>query len=635
MSDILLVEQATPSTPSSGQRLVYPKSGSVLAHKDDAGTEYLLAHMTAALTSGRFALAGAGGALTDSAAFTYSGSDAIFTGNITALKLIVSNIAGDPLLINSAAANGGYATWQRSGVDKAYFGAAKQLNGSLSADDFGIDVRGGGIFYILTGGVVSFQADTAGDVTLPAGALVSKGALAANQTSAFVLDQPDANTGRLIAFGPDAATAGAIEIRQVANDGTSPIFVHTFDNAGGLTLAGALTLPGNLTAGDNVADAHTITGALSISGTNSTNVLKIAASGGDLLAIQPFPSGSGAALITFNAGLTDFEPATYTAESHTFNYRTGVGTAAAGITLDSSGNTTLAGLLNVSGVTTTLGSGTTGTNNAILNIDSGSGASAFSSLGFLRNSSTKTQIGVAGANGQFIVGAIANDFCIAAIQTVRISADSGTTNGIVLDNSGDVTLPAGALIAKGLGAAAQTSACGVEQIDVNTSRLVAWGPDGATVGVLHISQRASDDSPSFTHTFDNAGKLTLAGDLAVTGTTINMTTSGTTLTVGVGADNGTVSAGVFTDRTKYYEGDALAELRAIRSKDGHIDHDTLPAFARANVKKGEETVVERDLGASISMLTVGVGQLDSITEELLAWKAKAETALAQHGITIQ
>lgn len=122
-----------------------------------------------------------------------------------------------------------------------------------------------------------------------------------------------------------------------------------------------------------------------------------------------------------------------------------------------------------------------------------------------------------------------------------------------------------------------------------------------------------------------------------TGTTINMVASGTTLTVGVGVDNGTVSAGVFTDRTKYFEGDALTELCAIRGKDGQLDHDTLPEFTRANVthdimgdveteidgkvvvqldKVGEETVVERDLGATVSMQIVAIQQLEARVKQL-------------------
>ena len=133
--------------------------------------------------------------------------------------------------------------------------------------------------------------------------------------------------------------------------------------------------------------------------------------------------------------------------------------------------------------------------------------------------------------------------------------------------------------------------------------------------------------------------LSISSALAVSmpGTAINMTTSGTTLTVGVGADNGTVSAGVFTDRTKHFDGDALAELSAIKGVNGHIDHNSLPAFARARVRKdviadvekevdgklvvskekvGEEFAVERDLGAMISMLVVAVQQIGSRLDKL-------------------
>lgn len=42
MSDLLLEEQATPSTPSSGQGLVYFKSDGLLYTKDDAGNESLV-----------------------------------------------------------------------------------------------------------------------------------------------------------------------------------------------------------------------------------------------------------------------------------------------------------------------------------------------------------------------------------------------------------------------------------------------------------------------------------------------------------------------------------------------------------------------------------------------------------------
>jgi len=88
----------------------------------------------------------------------------------------------------------------------------------------------------------------------------------------------------------------------------------------------------------------------------------------------------------------------------------------------------------------------------------------------------------------------------------------------------------------------------------------------------------------------------------------------------------------------FYQGDALTEIKKIKpTADGHIDYDTLPAFARKVVKVGVfedreivkdgKSIVEkvkvgevdeprRDLGAMISMLTVAVQQLTARIEKL-------------------
>jgi hypothetical protein len=77
-----------------------------------------------------------------------------------------------------------------------------------------------------------------------------------------------------------------------------------------------------------------------------------------------------------------------------------------------------------------------------------------------------------------------------------------------------------------------------------------------------------------------------------------------------------VSALTFTDRTPYYEGDALSEIMKIKGNSGKIDHSTLPKFAQR--KNGEES--GRDLGAMISMFTVAIQQLkeqnDSLKNEI-------------------
>lgn len=97
---------------------------------------------------------------------------------------------------------------------------------------------------------------------------------------------------------------------------------------------------------------------------------------------------------------------------------------------------------------------------------------------------------------------------------------------------------------------------------------------------------------------------------------------------------GDVSALTFTDRTPFYEGDALTEIKRIKGtqKNG-IDHLTLPDFVKAKVikkihekdsKTGERKLIEiietdeRNLGNMISVLTVAVQQLTKKVEDLEA-----------------
>lgn len=73
-----------------------------------------------------------------------------------------------------------------------------------------------------------------------------------------------------------------------------------------------------------------------------------------------------------------------------------------------------------------------------------------------------------------------------------------------------------------------------------------------------------------------------------------------------------VSALSYTDRTPFYSGDALEEIKKISGKNGEIDHSTLPAFAQKDVG-GEPG---RDLGAMISILTKAIQQLQAKIELL-------------------
>jgi hypothetical protein len=94
-----------------------------------------------------------------------------------------------------------------------------------------------------------------------------------------------------------------------------------------------------------------------------------------------------------------------------------------------------------------------------------------------------------------------------------------------------------------------------------------------------------------------------------------------------------VNALVFTDRTPWYSsGDALKELQKIKGKNGKIDHASLPDFARMiqkhqDKKKGTVIDTTRDLGATITMLTVAIQQLSAQVDSL-----KAAQGGAPHGM---
>lgn len=80
------------------------------------------------------------------------------------------------------------------------------------------------------------------------------------------------------------------------------------------------------------------------------------------------------------------------------------------------------------------------------------------------------------------------------------------------------------------------------------------------------------------------------------------------------------SALSFTDRTPFYEGDAISEIKSIKGKNGKIDHTTLPSFAKVKRKviidKKEVEQDERDLGAMISIHTKALQELIERLERL-------------------
>lgn len=100
-----------------------------------------------------------------------------------------------------------------------------------------------------------------------------------------------------------------------------------------------------------------------------------------------------------------------------------------------------------------------------------------------------------------------------------------------------------------------------------------------------------------------------------------------------------VSALSFTDRTPFFEGDALNEIKKIKGSKGKIDHNSLPSFAKRSIKsrtyeriKGNsklkhdsklhcidtKIVPGRDVGAMVSIITVGIQQLIDRVEKIEA-----------------
>lgn len=73
------------------------------------------------------------------------------------------------------------------------------------------------------------------------------------------------------------------------------------------------------------------------------------------------------------------------------------------------------------------------------------------------------------------------------------------------------------------------------------------------------------------------------------------------------------SALSFTDRTPFFDGDALTAIAGIKGIDGKIDHSTLPEFAR-HYPTNPKDEPERDIGAMVSILTRAAQQLSARLE---------------------
>lgn len=237
-------------------------------------------------------------------------------------------------------------------------------------------------------------------------------------------------------------------------------------------------------------------------------------------------------------------------------------------------------------------------------------------------------------NFRHTVGVVTDDWIIGT-GVYRPGTDFQLGDGsaeklTILTSSGFVgilnTAPSTAL---GIGGATATLTFGSATSESGPFAIAVLGSGGATPATkgtgygrnLTITAGASDNTAGRA-----GGDVYLRGGVPVSPSTAygNVIMADQGGAVGIGMTNPTngilevagnayfsanVSALSYTDRTPYFEGDALAEIMAIKGRNGKIDHTTLPQFAVVKKMVNEKEVQERDLGAMISILTVSMQQL--------------------------
>ena len=252
--------------------------------------------------------------------------------------------------------------------------------------------------------------------------------------------------------------------------------------------------------------------------------------------------------------------------------------------------------------------------------------------------------------GTITVGGVNN---ISGIMTLLNA--SGTTAGII-DNAG-INLTTGTYVV-GVGVsqsrlwgAGLTLGNDGSWTQISSDSQVNWETNGHGIdirGGFSCEGLSCGGAISCTGNMHTDGDISCNGNLTITGTMGGIST-GQIIATGsifatdsviangnIWADNN-ISALSFTDRTPLYIGDALSEI-ALISDDGNggIDHSTLPKFAQKRIKSqkikldkdGKKIILEgktipkqeeieedgRDLGAMISILTVGMQQLTELVK---------------------
>jgi hypothetical protein len=206
--------------------------------------------------------------------------------------------------------------------------------------------------------------------------------------------------------------------------------LFTEDSGGAIVELG--TNPSTLTSG-----AATFSGAITGTVVQSNAGLKIGAtSAGDVFTATPLSTGNGVVLGSLNSTLADYEPLRIIGESIQLDYRTGVGTSAAALTIASTGAATFSGNVGIgTAPLTKLHVKSTTDNIVATQVSTASVNALFQSI----ESAGLAQIGTSGAHAFTLFTANTERMRIDASGNVGIgtSSPNAVTNytGLTLNNA--------------------------------------------------------------------------------------------------------------------------------------------------------------------------------------------------------